>query len=337
MFLWIVTKKLCLWSFYILVSLIIGGIIYQYISTRLYERAYPAPGKMVDIGGYRLHINCTGDNNGGPTVILEAGTGCSSTDWALVQPEIAKFAKVCSYDRAGYGWSESSPKERTSRNIVEELHTLLNNAQVPKPYIIVGHSFGGLNARLYASMYPDEVAGVILVDSGHEDQFAKIPSSLTSSKVNLSLMVFMFMTYTGINRLLMHLPQMQKQFEKLPENYRKILSSQRSSVKNLKTTLQEGFKAKESCLQLKEAGGFLGTKPLIVISAGKFPTKDEMGISQENCDELCNALKTLQQALLSKSSNVKQIIATNSGHMIPLEQPDIIVEAVSEMLQKIST
>ena len=126
------------------------------------------PGKLVDIGGYQLHVNCTG--KGSPTVILDAGFGCDSTAWLTVQPEIAKFARVCSYDRAGLGWSDPGPKPRTSQQIVKELHTLLAKADIRSPYVLVGHSFGGYNVRLYAGHYPDEVVGMVLVDANHHHQ-----------------------------------------------------------------------------------------------------------------------------------------------------------------------
>lgn len=147
------------------------GAIYQVIATRLNEKKYPPPGRLVDVGGYRLHIHCLGREgvNDSPTVVMDAGIGECSLGWSLVQPEIAKFAHVCTYDRAGLGWSDSAPTARTSQQIVSDLHALLGNAGIEPPYVMVGHSFGGLNLRLYASRFPEEVAGMVLVDSAHED------------------------------------------------------------------------------------------------------------------------------------------------------------------------
>src|SRR5215212_8961641 len=121
---------------------------------------YPAPGRLVDIGGWRLHLNCTGEAKPTqPTVILEAGMGDFSVEWSLVQPDVAKLARVCSYDRAGDGWSDIGPQPRTMRQIVYELHTLLDKADVRPPYVLVGHSFGGWLVRLYTATYPSEVTG----------------------------------------------------------------------------------------------------------------------------------------------------------------------------------
>jgi len=158
----------------LLVLLAAGGLLYQGIASAVDASRYPAPGKLIDVGGYRLHINCTGA--GRTTVILDAGLGGSSLDWSRVQPGVATFTRVCSYDRAGYGWSDSGPKPRTSGRIVAELHALLVKAGIPGPYILVGQSFGGLNVRLYAYTYPQEVAGMVLVDASHEDAFVRFPT-----------------------------------------------------------------------------------------------------------------------------------------------------------------
>src|SRR5437762_8013276 len=129
-----------------------------------------APGKLVDVGGWRLHLNCTGDaRSSQPTVILEAGKGDFSVEWSLVQPGVARFARVCSYDRAGDGWSDLGPHPRTMHQIVYELHTLLDKAGEHPPYVLVGHSYGGWLVRLYQSMYPSDVAGMVLVEAGADN------------------------------------------------------------------------------------------------------------------------------------------------------------------------
>ena len=128
--------------------------------------------QMIDVGGYRLHINCAGDSSkGSPTVVMDAGGYDSSETWSKVQPEIAKFAHVCVYDRAGLGKSERQPNPSyPSQQVVKDLHTLLVNAHVVLPLVLVGHSFGGMNVRLYASKFPQEAVGMVLVDSVHEDE-----------------------------------------------------------------------------------------------------------------------------------------------------------------------
>src|SRR5215210_8856488 len=155
--------KALLWLVVVLLALAVLGAIYQAIATELAERAYPPPGEMVGVGGYRLHINCVGQ--GSPTVLLDSGMGMFSAQWVRVQREVSGTTRVCAYDRAGMGWSEMGPDPRDAKQVSSELHALLGGAGIEGPYVLVGHSFGGLYMQTYAARYPDEVAGVTLVDS----------------------------------------------------------------------------------------------------------------------------------------------------------------------------
>jgi pimeloyl-ACP methyl ester carboxylesterase len=154
-----------------LLALAVIGVIYQAIGTEIYRRIYPPPGKLVDVDGHSLHINCVGE--GSPTVILESGSGANSTAWANIQPEVSDTTRVCAYDRAGSGWSEPGPGPGDPQQIAGELHTLLGNAGIEGPYVLVGHSFGGLYVLMYADLYPNEVEGMVLVDSSHPEQSAR--------------------------------------------------------------------------------------------------------------------------------------------------------------------
>ncbi len=138
---------------------------------------YPPPGQLVDIGGHRLHLHCVGQ--GSPTVVLDAGLGAFSLDWGAVQPQIATSTRVCAYDRAGLGWSEPGPRPRSPQQFADELHTLLTNAGVEGPYVIVAHSISGKTARLFASQHPKDVAGMVLVDARHES----VDDNLTPEQV----------------------------------------------------------------------------------------------------------------------------------------------------------
>ncbi len=309
------------------------GCVYQFIATKIDEKRFPAPGTMIDIGGYRLHLHSSGED--GPSVILDAGMGSYSMDWALVQPEVAKFAHVYSFDRAGCGWSDERPNAATtstSQTIVEELHTLLSKAGVPGPYILVGHSFGGMNARLFASKYPNEVAGIVLVDAGHEDIHVYMPPNPIEKAMEsaLSRNLILLASYVGLGRLFCNLPSAKKSLQNFPEEVQKVYLVKRVTAKAIKALLAEATDFKESCQQLKQNGGLLGDKPLIVITAAKNLTT-ESGLSQEFIDKSAKAWKILQQDLVTKSSNGKQIFAENSGHMIPYEQPQIIVDAIREI------
>jgi pimeloyl-ACP methyl ester carboxylesterase len=172
---WLLRAALALMSLAVLCAA--AGAVYQIESSARDRRAHPMPGQLVDIGGYKLHIFCEG--RGSPSVILDSGLGDTFVSWQKVQPEIAKFARVCSYDRAGLGYSDSSPHSRTSKVIAEELHALLHRAAVPPPYILVGHSMGGFDVRLFASLHPGEVAGLVLIDASHPDQEKRFPPALS--------------------------------------------------------------------------------------------------------------------------------------------------------------
>ena len=148
----------------LVVALGLLGAAYESVAEAADARAYPPPGQMVDVGGYRLHINCIG--TGSPTVVIDAGWGDSSAAWSSwVQPSAASTTRVCTYDRAGMGYSEPGPLPRTAERFAAELHALLANAGEPGPYVLVGHSMGGLTVRVFAHEYPADVAGVVLIES----------------------------------------------------------------------------------------------------------------------------------------------------------------------------
>lgn len=310
----------------VLIATLAGsGAMYQYVATKLDEKAYPPMGKMVDIGGYKLHMIDQG--TGGPTVVMDAALGNNCLDWSLVQPEIEKFTRVITYDRAGYAWSDESPLERNSENMVKELHTMLHNSGVPAPYVLVGHSLGGVNVRLFASMYPDEVAGVILVDSSHEEQLEKLPKF--DLPWHLKPAAAIAISKLGISRFMNYFETDNS--EKYSQNIQKLYNLQKLSTKSTRALSYEFSNFEQSFNQLKNAGGLLGDKPLTVITAGKQPTDENL----EPEDPWNKAWRELQSNLVTKSSHGKQVFAENSSHMINYEQPEIIVEAVREMVDEL--
>lgn len=149
-------------ALFLLVLLLIAGATYEARAARGDAQRYPPPGRLIDVGGYRLHLNCTG--RGAPVVVLDSGLGDSSLVWVRVQEPLARRARVCSYDRAGIAWSDPGPPPRSDQKSVEELYTLLHNAGEPPPYILVGHSSGVNRVRLFAHTYPEAVAGLVLVE-----------------------------------------------------------------------------------------------------------------------------------------------------------------------------
>ncbi|MGI8746474.1 MAG: alpha/beta fold hydrolase [Bryobacteraceae bacterium] len=152
--------RILLFASLLVVLLALTGASYEALASRVDNQRFYRPGRLVDVGEFRLNLYCAGQ--GSPTVVLEVGLADSLDSWSRVQPEIARFARVCSYDRAGYGYSDPGPMPRTSDRIASELRAALRSAHENPPFLLVGHSFGGFNVRVFNGKYPDEVAGLDL-------------------------------------------------------------------------------------------------------------------------------------------------------------------------------
>ena len=298
------------------VVIAVVGAIYQAISTSRDHRFYPPPGKLVDIGGYRLHLYCSGE--GGPTVILDYGRVGSYLDWYYVQPQVARFTRVCSYDRGGYGWSDPSPKPRLPSVMTEELHTLLTNSGEKPPYVLVGHSFGSFDALMYAHKYREEVAGMVLVDGSHPDQ--QLPFHWRDK---LWLRTMQFTAPFG-------LPRWRRWCGGGPSEIAPIKTAIfcRSHVYRTDYAQWAAFPAgAEEVRQL----GPLGDLPLHVISRDpdRRPGSDDPTFSSREQHWL-----KLQQELVQLSTNAVHTIATGSGHDVMKDRPDVVVEAIRQIVKK---
>ena len=170
---WLWTRRIVVSLGGVIVVVAAAGATYQWLATRQDLASTPPPGALVDVGGHRLHVWCTGA--GTPAVILDSGLGGTSADWGFVQPDVARFTRVCSYDRAGMGYSDSGPSPRTARRIASELAELLDRSGIQGPVVLVAASSAGLNVRVFASDRPQRVAGLVLVDASHEDQRHEVP------------------------------------------------------------------------------------------------------------------------------------------------------------------
>ena len=320
---WLCIAALSLCVLAILLAL--AGASYQAIETRRDARRFPEGGRLVDVGGYRLLINCTGA--GSPTVILESGWGDVSIEWRTVQPEIAKFSRVCSYDRAGYGGSDAGPLPRTSLRIATELHTLLRNAGEMPPYVLVGHSFGGYNVRVFNGLYPDEVAGIVLADATQEDQYQLLPkawvaisAAVLKHSERLERYSF-FVVHLGIGRLMLRAQGGSDDGAYL------ILQS-----KYLRARTSELREIRGSAEQAR-AADHISDKPLIVLTATEnTDTTLSGGLSKQDFEAFQRIwVDDLQMRLAHLSTRGRRIMVSRSGHDIPSDRPDSIVNAVREV------
>lgn len=322
-FVWRWTKRILIGIFGLVIVLVISGMVYQYAATKIDESKYPAPGQMVEVGGYKLHLNCMG--TGSPTIIMDAGLGGGVLDWVSVQPEISKLTRVCSYDRAGTYWSETSPNPRTSSQIVKELHTLLKNAEIPTPYVLVGHSVGGANMQLYANQFPDEVVGMVLVDSSHAEQRTRLsekykPPAILPFLIKVTAPI-------GFARLINSTGTTEQDPLTSPE---RIAMS--SSTKSLYANANELALIETSFNEVGSNPMSLGNKPLIILTRG---VKESIpGMTEEETILTQQGWLELQAELAKRSQKGKQIIAEKSGHYIQFDQPELVIESIRQVVEQ---
>lgn len=261
----------------------------------------PAPELVpVDATGRRLALTRRG--TGAPTVVLETGLGAESDEWEAVQREVAKFTATCRYDRANRGASDPTPKPRSARDFVADLHTLLETAAIPRPYLLVGHSLGGVIVRLYAHAYPRDVAGLVLVDPMHEDQFARIGPLIP--------------------------PPFPGEPDALTQFRRFWTDEWRDPARN-----PEGVDFQASRAQA-QAMGSLGAIPMLVLTASEFRRTGPPG--DPAAARMQQRWLELHREVMQQSSDARQVLVEASGHFIQREQPEIVVAAIRQMVETIN-
>jgi pimeloyl-ACP methyl ester carboxylesterase len=322
----------------ILVVLAVTGVIYQAVGLRRDTRRFPPPGQLIDVGGYRLHAVCRG--RGAPTAVLESAIGASSLSWARVQPAIARFTSVCAYDRAGLGWSDASTAPRTFARIVDELHACLTNLECAAPYVMVGHSFGVFVCLTYAARHPPQVAGLVLVDPPSEwmhldqRQLRMVRGAVQLSGVG-GLLARMGVVRACLALLTGGVPAAPRYFVKVfGPTAARTLERLVGEVRKLPSEIHPVVQAlwcQPKCFQamadhlgvLQEATTAaaavrsLGDKPVIVISSG---------------DQTPDVIAS-HRALAAMSSRGRVVFASESGHWVPYDEPELIVEAIREIVE----
>jgi len=291
------------------------GAIYQFTESRIDFANHPAPGKLVDIGGYRLHLLCMGQ--GSPTVIFESGVADDSLTWSAVQPEVAKMTRTCSYDRAGYGWSDPGPQPRDAKTSAEELHTLLKNAGVSGPFVLVGHSLGGLYVREYAALYRPEVEAMVLVDASAAYLYKRLDPAVTRANEQ-------FLRKQGYFEDTMPFgwPRLSGWCDHWPAAEREVRRTTECRLRPWLTHLQELKNFDASSAEVSQSGS-LGNMPLTVLTEGAPTTNDPP-----------NSFGAMQKELVHLSTEGSQV-SVPGGHMIQVEHPEAVVDAVVGILGKV--
>ena len=298
-------------AFLLLLVLLAIGYLYEWMGDRRYARLHPAPGRLISVGGHRLHFLCKGSV--APAVVIEQGAGELSKFWWPVQDEIAKFAQVITYDRAGYGWSDPGQLGKSIEDRTRELHTLLSNAGVQGPIILVAHSYGGLIVRNYARVYSGNIAGLVLVDTAEESSIFQSEVLSFYAKARIMNRVVGFVAQFGVLRLLRRWVSLDRfgLWLTRPSEYA-ALCDDLLSLERVPAAMRAG-----------KSNGSLGSLPLTVITHGQ-PFPGPFALLEKNWSEG-------QARLAALSTNSELIVAQNSNHMIHQDEPALVVDVIRRM------
>ena len=326
----------------VVAALVVVGVLYQRLAAMRQRRRFPPPGLLIDVGGHRLHAICRG--RGSPVVLLESGIAASSLSWAVVQPEIAKFTRVCAYDRAGLAWSEAASCPRTFEQIVDELAKILAQVAAGERYVLVGHSFGGFVVRAYAARHPGSVVGLVMVDPPTEwlmmtperarlmrggRQLSRIGAVLAHAGVVRASLALLSGGAPGAPRRFVRVfgSTAARTLERLVGEVRKLPPDVQSIVQEL-WCQPKCFQAMADHLQVLERDGMsVGALipprhiPLVVISSGNQPPERIAA----------------HRILAERSADSRHVVASRSAHWVQFDEPELIVTLVRELVEKVNT
>lgn len=326
-------KRAALAVLILLLGVAISGMIYQRLATKSDERRFPPPGKLVNVGGHKLHIYGVGEQ--GPVVIMDAGLGGWSMVWRSVQTEIGQFARAYAYDRAGYGWSEAGPKPRSCEQAVREFRALLKGAGLEPPYILVGHSLGGLHMRMFATMYPNEVAGLVLIESAHEAQEEKVRSQFPGANPFYMPVIGRLILRSaplGLPRLINTYLSPQKGTSAEAHMLEVAMTSRTCMFDAM---LAEWAAMPNSFAEMRAMHQSLNAMPLVVVSRGKRTRRPMPGVPDVDSSE--RIWDDVQQELTRISSRGRRIIADGSGHDVMIDEPIVVIDAVRSLTSELTS
>jgi pimeloyl-ACP methyl ester carboxylesterase len=321
-----------------LVALLLLGALYQSLGARRQSRQFGLPGRLIDVGGHRLHASCAGE--GSPVVLLESGIAASSLSWAVVQPEIAKFTRVCAYDRAGFAWSDAPSRSRTFDRIVDELSVVLAQVAPRERYVLVGHSFGSFVVRAYATRHPDRVAGIVLIDPAIEWLIATPQRARLLWGGRQLSRVGVLLAHTGVVRACLTLltggaPGVPRHFVKVfgrtaARTLERLVGEARKLPPSVQPIVQahwcqpKCFRAMADHLRVleRDASSIASLKPpreipLVVISSRDQPTENLVA----------------HRMLTEASLDGRHVVATRSTHWVQFDEPELVVAVVRELVE----
>jgi pimeloyl-ACP methyl ester carboxylesterase len=323
----------------VFVSLVAAGLLYQQFGIRRHRRELTPPGLLVDVGGHRLHTVCAG--NGNPAVLLESGIAASSLSWTVVLPAVAKFTRVCAYDRAGFGWSDPPSCPRSFERILDELDTVLERVGIQEACVLVGHSFGSLVVRAYAARHPGRIAGLVLIDPPTEwlmmtperarmlwggRSLSKLGAVLTHLGVVRACLAFLTGGAPGVPRRFVKVfgPTASRTLERLVGEVRKLPPEVHPVVQALWCQPKCFHAMADHLRTLERDGSSIDAAipppdlPVVVISSGDQPLEQV----------------TAQRALAASSARGRHVIATRSGHWVQFDEPELVVGVIRELVEK---
>jgi len=319
----------------------LSGSVYQAETTAADLAAFPPPGRMISVNGVNLHLDCMG--SGSPTLLLEAGLGENSLSWYPVHAKLAQTMRVCAYDRPGLGWSDPIDTEIQPEDVAKNLYTLLNNAGISPPFVLVGHSRGGIYVRAFYHQFPEQTQGIVLVDSTHEQSpMHQYPyAAWDYRKQAMQIAVAEPLSRIGLVRLL-GIADADRRPSPLPAEILAAKTALQNRTDTAHAVVNEIAVMREGLDPATPPPGNLGDLPLLVLTAGNLVTLDIVAREAERSGkdvEAEKALAQIQQAeqddLARLSSNSRHIIVRNSGHFIMQDQADEFVGAVSEFVLRI--
>ena len=327
-------KRIALAVTCLLVVVVASGASVEAVMRHRAARDHPAPGRLVDVGGRRLQIDCRG--SGSPTVVLESGLdNLGALSWAAVHDSIARTARVCAYSRAGILWSDAAPGSFDAERVPRDLHAALVAAGERAPWVLVGHSLGGPYVTRFTHAYPAEVAGIVLVDASHPAQFARYLEATGRSMKPPTALVALgsALAWTGLVRL-------ASGGDALPGWPTEVAAASSAFLPTSLDELRAETAAIDATLAAEARAHALGDRPLVVLTGAAEMSAERLaleGVTRADASRMQAAWKTLQDDEATWSSQSRHEMVRDASHYIQFDRPDVVIGAVREVVMRVRT